>query len=89
MVYQYYPKITMAIDDRTFFDNWTLFEARSYRDGRKKSPAPCSDWNDIRIDAALEPDLTLRATTRGTYTADRSGDQPVAFEITRRMIFAP
>ena len=74
-----------ARDNRTYFDNWTLFEDRSHRKGARP-PAPGSvQLRNINIDATIEPGLLLRATTRATITVSQDGDQPLAFEIARRM----
>lgn len=72
-------------DNRTYFDNWTLFEARSRRSGGKSPPPPNVRLREIKIDATIEPGLLLRATTRAKFTVSQSGEQPLAFEIARRM----
>jgi hypothetical protein len=60
-------------DNRTFFDNWTMFQARSWRNGRKKMPPHDFDFAGVRIQATLEPDLTLKARTAATLTPRVAG----------------
>lgn len=47
--------------DQVFFDVWTSFVARSFRN---RSMDPDVVMDDFRIEAALEPDLNLRVITR-------------------------
>jgi len=72
-------------DNRAFFDNWTVFQARSYRTGRKKPPPPDFDLADIRIDATLEQDLTLKARTAAALTPRAAGLNVLVFEMSRQM----
>ncbi|MEK7752633.1 MAG: hypothetical protein AAB654_12005, partial [Acidobacteriota bacterium] len=72
-------------DDRAFFDNWTVFQARSYRTGRKKPPAPDFDLADIRIQATLEQDLMLKASTTAALTPRAGGLNALVFEMSRQM----
>jgi hypothetical protein len=72
-------------DARAFFDNWTIFQARSYRTGRKKTASPDFDISDIRIQATLDPDLTLKARTIATVTPRTAGLKALQFEVTNRM----
>ena len=72
-------------DDRAFFDNWTVFQARSYRTGRKKPPSPDFDLADIRIEATLEQDLTLKARTAAALTPRAAGLNVLVFEMSRLM----
>lgn len=68
--------------DILFFDVWTSFVARSFRNER---PRPDFDLDDFRIDATLEPDLTLRVTTRVKV---RTGSTPMCvlpFDIAQQM----
>ncbi len=72
-------------DNRTFFDHWTLFEARSFRNGARKPPGEDALLDGIRIEATIEPNLLLRAVTRAALTVKTGGSQPVPFDIARRM----
>ncbi|HWB85076.1 MAG TPA: M1 family aminopeptidase [Bryobacteraceae bacterium] len=48
---------------RAFFDTWTSFEARSYRQ-RAVKPQDSFLLQDYRIDATVQPDLTMDVVTR-------------------------
>jgi len=52
---------------RMYFDTWTSFQARSFRNGAKLH-VPYATLDDIRIEASLAPDLSMQAITRGTLT---------------------
>jgi hypothetical protein len=54
-------------DNRTYFDTWTSFQARSFRNG---APARSTHYllDNIRIEATIAPDLTMQVVTRGTLS---------------------
>jgi hypothetical protein len=62
-------------ENRRYFDTWTSFEARSFRNGAPIRGAR-NALDNIRIDAAIAPDLSMQVVTRGTLklegTAPRS-----------------
>jgi len=71
-------------DNRVYFDNWFSFAARSSR----KSPAPRAldlVTSDYRIDATIDPDLSMSAVTRVKIRAPEGGMAAAAFEITPAM----
>lgn len=71
-------------DNRTFFDYWTSFQARSFR-GRSPVPGPPEySISHYRIQATLEPDLRLRVTTRARLVP-RLGARVLSFQISPRM----
>jgi hypothetical protein len=54
-------------DRRTYFNTWTSFQARSFRNGA----APRGDryaLDNVRIESTIQPDLTMQAVTRATLT---------------------
>jgi Peptidase family M1 domain len=54
-------------NNRSYFNTWTAFQARSFRNGA--SPRGTRyDMDNIRIEAAIQPDLTMQAVTRATLT---------------------
>ncbi len=57
-------------DNRTYFDTWTSFQARSFRNGAAPRTIH-STFDNIRIEAAIQPDLTMQAVTRGTLTLEK------------------
>ncbi|MBI4876365.1 MAG: hypothetical protein HY822_17145 [Acidobacteria bacterium] len=72
-------------DTRAFFDNWIVFPARSYRTGRKTVPGPDFELAGVRIEATLEPDLTLKARTGAALTPRVAGLKALLFEMARQM----
>ena len=71
-------------DDRFYFDTWTSFEARSFR---KAPPVRRDDveLSDYRIQATVNPDLTLDAVTRVHVKPLADGLAAVTFAITPQM----
>ncbi|MCP5112901.1 MAG: M1 family metallopeptidase, partial [bacterium] len=72
-------------DNRAYFDTWSSFEARSYRTGKRSRPGPGTMLRDYRIEATLQPDLLLKATTKATLTVQSKSHSVLYFDITRRM----
>ncbi len=71
-------------DNRLFFDVWTSFQSRSSR----RNPAPPLNdvsLSDYRIDATLEPDLTLSAVTRVKVKPNIDGLAATTFDIAPQM----
>ena len=68
---------------RVYFDSWTSFTARSTR---QTQPAPTTDLavSDYRIDATIDPDLLLTATTRLKIQPRVDGLRALEFDITPR-----
>ena len=71
-------------NDRFYFDTWTSFEARSFR---KAPPVERDDvhLSDYRIQATVNPDLTLDAVTRVKVKPSADGLAAVTFGITPQM----
>jgi hypothetical protein len=69
---------------RTLFDFWTSFAARSMR---VNPAAPPSDLSvrDYRIEATVDPGLSLSAVTRMKVQAHANGLRALAFDITPQM----
>ncbi|MGP0071248.1 MAG: M1 family metallopeptidase [Bryobacteraceae bacterium] len=63
-------------DNRTYFNTWTAFQARSFRNGALPR-GPHYALDNIRIEAVLQPDLTMQAVTRATLTL-RQKETPFA-----------
>jgi aminopeptidase N len=73
-----------ARESRTFFDVWTSFPARSSR----QHPTPHKDeilLRDCRIDATVNPDLTLSAVTRIKVTPTTTDMRVATFDIASEM----
>jgi hypothetical protein len=71
-------------DDRLFFDTWTNFTAKSFR----KNPAPRRTdvvVRDYRIEATVNPDLSLTAVTRVKVTPQVDGMAAVPFDVSPQM----
>jgi hypothetical protein len=72
-------------EDRVFFNIWTSFRARSWRSGRKQIAASPVRTEEFRIQASMEPNLHLRATTSVRVKALKSPGRAIAFDLSRRM----
>jgi hypothetical protein len=72
-------------DNRSYFNTWTAFQARSFRNGA--SPRVVGyRLENIRIDATIQPDLTMQAVTRATLTLEpRQSRSVVPFNLSRNM----
>src|SRR5262249_11342008 len=73
-------QLTMR-QNRLYFDTWTSFPARSFR----KASSPRSHdlrVRDYRIEATVEPDLTLSVVTRAKVTPMVDGMVAAAFDLT-------
>lgn len=71
-------------NNRAFFDIWTHFPSRSARNGRPAPPLRL-DLNDFRIQATVEPDLTLSAVTRVKVKTTEDHLHALLFSIAREM----
>lgn len=71
--------------DRSFFDVWTSFAAQPFRNGTRKPIGPGFTLSNYRIDATLEPDLSLAVITRVKLKMAESGERVVPFEMSSRM----
>ena len=71
-------------DNRLYFDTWTSFEGRSFH---KAPPVRHDDvkLSDYRIQASVNPDLTVAAVTRVKVKPSADGLAAVTFEITPQM----
>lgn len=71
-------------EERRFFDTWTNFEGRSFRMGQRSKPGQNVRVEDVRIDASIEPDLTLKATTR-LRVVPLATERSLVLELSQRM----
>jgi hypothetical protein len=72
-------------NERVFFDSWTSFPARSFRNGTRQAPAAEFTMRNFRIDATLSADLNLKVTTRVRLEPSVGPLRSLAFDISRRM----
>ncbi|MBM3775579.1 MAG: M1 family metallopeptidase, partial [Acidobacteria bacterium] len=70
--------------DRTFFDVWTSFAARSWRNGLRHPFPPAFRLEDFRIEAVLDPGLRLDVVTR-VKVAPAGIVRVLPFDISARM----
>ncbi|HLZ09735.1 MAG TPA: hypothetical protein VKT80_14185, partial [Chloroflexota bacterium] len=72
-------------DNRTYFDTWTSFQARSFRNGAQSGRAHFI-LSDVRIDATIAPDLAMQAVTRAILKPDSTRARSVVpFNLTPSM----
>ena len=69
---------------RFYFDSWTSFTCASVRRG-KPEPAPDLAVSDYRIEATVEPDLSLTAITRIKVQPRVDGLRAMPFDIAHQM----
>ncbi len=72
-------------DNRTFFDYWTSFVARSFRHRPPEERPPDFTISSYRIHATIEPDLRLRVVTRARLVPQAAAPVLV-FQISPRMV---
>ncbi len=72
-------------DNRSYFNTWTSFQARSFRNGASPRLAH-HELGNIRIDATIQPDLTMQAVTRATLTFGKQKPRSaIPFNLSARM----
>jgi hypothetical protein len=72
-------------NERAFFDTWTHFASRAFRQGQRQvAPADVS-VSAYRIEATLEPDFNLRVLTRATVVPSAEGRRALTFDISPQM----
>jgi hypothetical protein len=71
--------------NRAYFDLWTRFPARSFRNGSHAAPADDAVVSKFRIEATVDPDLTLEATTLATVVPGPGGRNALEFDISPQM----
>lgn len=67
------------------FNVWASFPSRSFRQGRRGPPPEDADMENYRIQAELQPDLTLNVTTRVTAKVRQRLAGAIAFELAPQM----
>lgn len=72
-------------EGRSFFDFWTNFQARSFRNRARPLPEPDITIREVRIEATLEPDLRLRGLTRIKFSPGPSATRALSFNISPKM----
>jgi Peptidase family M1 domain len=71
-------------DGKPYLDIWTSFEALSLRNGKMKPALSRFVLHDYRIDAALDPELSLHVVTKVKMKTARA-EAVLPFEISPRM----
>ena len=72
--------------ERAFFDTWTGFQARSFRNGQRTPNPKHVKMNDFRIEVNIDPKLKVSAVTRARLTPQAAGQRAVLIELSRRMV---
>jgi hypothetical protein len=72
-------------ENRSHFDMWTSFAARSWRNHRRQFQVNGPNLSDIRIEAALDDDLHMTAVTRMNFTQTADIDAALPFEVSRQV----
>ena len=74
-------------NNRAFFDIWTHFPSRRARTGAARARVRW-DLSDYRIQATVDPDLTLTAVTRLKMKSSIDGIRALPFDIAQEMAVA-
>jgi hypothetical protein len=74
----------MQRDNQSYFDTWTSFPDRTARHNPQPRPEEVT-LSDYRIDATLNPDLSLDCTTRVKVKPLVDGQNAVSFQMTTEM----
>lgn len=72
-------------DNRSYFDVWTRFRGRSFRNQTRTVPDADVTLTNYRIDASLDPKLRMRVATQATITPGPDGRRAVLFDISPQM----
>jgi len=70
--------------DRSYFDTWTRFPARSFRNGSAPLAPPLT-LDNFRIDSTIDDNLTMKAVTRATLTLKRKLGPAIPLSISSDM----
>ncbi|MEO7649894.1 MAG: M1 family aminopeptidase, partial [Bryobacteraceae bacterium] len=77
---------TVFRDNKVFFDVWTAFEARSFRQRSRALAKADFTLSNYRIDATITPpDLRLQVTTKITVKAGEQAASIIPLEISKQM----
>ena len=68
-----------------YFDLWTRFQARSFRNHARTLPADDAVVQSYRIQAALDPELKLQCTTEAVVIPGPQATRALEFDISPRM----
>lgn len=71
--------------NRGYFDVWTRFQARSFRNGTRQAPAGDAAVSNYRINATFDPELKLHVTTQATLVPGRGATRAIQFDISPLM----
>ena len=71
-------------NNHTYFNTWTAFQARSFRNGASPRGAHYA-LDNIRIEATIQADLTMQAVMRATLTLDPRQPSAVPFNLSPNM----
>jgi hypothetical protein len=71
--------------ERTFFNIWTRFPTRAFRQGRHSLPSPDVVIKAYRIEATLEPSLLMNVVSTATVSPGPEGKRALSFDISPQM----
>ncbi len=72
-------------DTRPYFDVWTSFEARSFRNGKAAATPPDFRILSARVDAEFDDSIHLKAVSRLKVTPSTRLERVLPFDISTRM----
>ena len=75
----------VARNNQGYFDLWTRFQAQSFRNHKRATPAEDAVVKSYRIDTALDPDLRLQCTTEAIVIPGPQATRALQFDISPQM----
>ncbi|MDQ2947237.1 MAG: hypothetical protein M3Y27_15115 [Acidobacteriota bacterium] len=69
----------------TYFDTWTSYAIASKSQQPRRTAASEPTLDNFRIEATIQPDLTVKAVTRLTLTPKQAMNRAIPFSISRQM----
>ncbi len=70
---------------QAYFDTWTRFEARAFRNGSRRPVDNDVHVSSYRIDATLDPNLHLRVVTHASVGPSQETRRALSFDIATQM----
>ena len=72
--------------NRSYFDLWTRFKSRSFRNHTRPALPDDAQVSRYRIDATLDSELKMTATTQATVVPGRASTHAIQFEISPQVV---
>ncbi len=71
--------------ERRYYDIWTSFPARSFREGRRQPLADTTLLRDFRIEAAFAANLDMQVVARASLHTGGAGERVIPLELSHQL----